>query len=188
MLYLKSSADIQALITGGTYASIDLATKNQIATHFEDMPASVLEAAYEVIVASLPTDEANFATALFSEAPPAGGSGSGSGGIGSGSGGATTSGDYVFRKDLSGVVGGAATDLDAVATAALPTGILYGLCLAAEHSIEAHYQLRQRLNTGSGSGSNGSNTFQFYPNGTTVIMPVDHDARTNDRVWYVPNE
>ena len=183
MLYLKSLSDIAAIISGPDYASIDLPTKNQIADHFEAMPASVLEAAYDVIVASLPTDEANFATALFTDAPPAGGSGSGTGG---GTGGdETNAGDYVFRKDLTAVSGGAATDLDAVATASLPTGILFGLCLAAEHSIEAHYQLRQRVTVNSGgTGSGGSSGgFTFYANGTTVVQPVDHGPATNDRVW-----
>ena len=75
-LYLKSQADIDALIAGSTYASIDLATKDKIADHFELMPPAAWEAALDIIVASLPSDQAAFAQALFQDTPPDGGSGS----------------------------------------------------------------------------------------------------------------
>ena len=70
-LVLKSLADIQALINGPDYASIDVATKTKIAQHFEEMLPNVLEAAYDIIVTTLPTDQANFAAALFTTAPTA---------------------------------------------------------------------------------------------------------------------
>ena len=99
-LYLKSPADIQAIIDGADYASINTATKTQIALHFEEMPASVVAAAFDVIVATLSTDQANFARALFTDAPTAGGGGT----IGTGGGTTTTSGtltDKTFTTNVA---------------------------------------------------------------------------------------
>lgn len=68
-LHLKSTADITSLINGSDFASITTDIKTQLANHFIQMPESVREAALGIEVTVLPSAQANFCRALFTDAP-----------------------------------------------------------------------------------------------------------------------